>query len=214
MAIGIGLVAWTVWGLDFSHIHLHSILNDQMCYVTGARNLLRTGSWDSNIIYPGLVLQPYIRNNLYMPGHFALQAAYYALFGYGAPQSYLANVVSYLATPCLLYLASRRLWGRRAAWLGVLVFWIIPFHLLFALTAMSESSFVVATALGLCVFVYLPDRWRPWAGPLCLIPPFLCRESGSVTVLLLASIVFARSRRPIRDSMLLVILSVLVLGAL
>ncbi len=161
--IGIGLTAWAARGLDFSHIHLHSIINDQFDYVTGARNLLRTGNWERYFIAPSLVAQPYTRNAMYVPGHFAILAAFYAFFGYGVWQSILPNLVSFAIAPLLIYLTGIRLWNHRIAWLAVLIFWANPFHRLFALTAMSESTFVAATALSLCIFVYLRDAWKALA---------------------------------------------------
>ena len=214
LAVGFGLAGWTGRGLDLSHIPVHSILDDQVGYITGARNLLRTGTWDNNAIFPSLVSQPYTRNSCYMPGHFLLLAASYSCFGYGVIQSILPSLVSFALTPLLIYMAARRLWNRQAAWLAVIVFWMVPFHLFFSLTAMAEATLVAATALAVCAFVYLPERWKPVAGPLCLVPPFLIREWGALLVLVLASLVFARSRRGLRDSLILVVLSVLLLGAI
>ena len=213
IAVGLALTAWTGRRLDRTHLQLHAFLIDQVDYVTGARTLLRTGSWDSSLIFPSLAGQPYTRNSYYLPGHFLLLAASYLCFGYGTVQSILPCVVSFVLTPPLIYLAARRLWDRRSGWLAAVVFWMVPFHVFFSLTAMCELTFVAMGALAICAFVYVPDRWKVVAGPFCLVPPFLCRESGAVLVLVMAALVYARSRR-LRDSVLLVVLSVVLLGAI
>ncbi len=189
-------VIWLCIGLSIFGSGLHAgILNDQVNYITAARNLSVSGELTSSIIYPSTLLQRYQRNYLYMPGHALVLSWSYTLFGYGVFQSFLPNLLSFVLTMICTFLSARKLYDRTTAYLSTALFLVFPLNLLYAVSAMAEMTLIAATILALCVFLYLPDRAKPYLGACLPVLPFLFRETGALVIVPMAFLVFSRSQQ-------------------
>lgn len=209
---GLVLVVCSFW-IDTARLHVLGVWNDQVNYVTAGRNFLATGRWDSSVIYPSLLYQQTTKNYLYMPGHCLSLALSYRLFGYGVLPSLLPNLVAFVVASVCVYLAARRLYGRRAGLLAALLLMSCPYTLLFSFSAMAEMTFLAAVAIAFCLFVHLPPATRVPAAPFLLVIPFLFRETGALLVIPMALLILAapHPRRLLRAG-LAVLASVVVLA--
>lgn len=167
---------------------LNNTLNDQIVYIDAARHLLADGHLTTGIIYPSTLQQEYTSNYLYQPGHALLLAGTFALLGDGPIQAMLPNILAYLLSVMLVYAVSARLFNKQVAFVAAFLFAIAPVNILYALTAMSEATFVMAGLVAVYLFVLARGRWRNLLIPLVLIIPFLFRETGSLLVILLAAL--------------------------
>jgi hypothetical protein len=184
------LVAARLLGTQRIHVSgLNNVLNDQVGYIAVARHLVESGTLESNIIFPSTLSQNASRTYLHMPGHFFALAASYALFGFGVLPSLLPSAACYIVTAVLVFLIGGRLYDRRTGLLAAFVFVVLPANLLLALTAMAELTLVAAVTAAFAGFVFLPSPWRPWAGPLLLVGPFLFRETAALLVIPMAALI-------------------------
>jgi 4-amino-4-deoxy-L-arabinose transferase-like glycosyltransferase len=168
--------------MDVSPLHV-TALNDQVVYVSVARNLAERGVFDGNILYPATLWQGARRSFIQMPGQMLALAASFKLFGFGTLQAMLPSLAAYVASAvCLFWIGARR-YGRASGFLASAWLMAVPAQLYFAFTAMAESTLVAAALLALAGFLALPPAWRPVAGPLLLALPFVCRETGALMVL-------------------------------
>jgi 4-amino-4-deoxy-L-arabinose transferase-like glycosyltransferase len=167
-------------GLDSLHLlGLHETLNDQVVYVDAARRWLRTGRLDAGVIYPSTLLQDYGRSFLYMPGHVAMLAGSLGLLGDGVVASMLPSWIAHAISIFCVFAIGRKLVDARAGGFAAFVYAMMPVHLVYAFTAMAESTTLAAGLASLAIFVHWPARTRPWAAPLLLIVPFLFRETAA-----------------------------------
>ena len=102
----------------------------------------------------------------YMPSYYLALATSYKLFGFGAFQSLLPSLVSFVLAAVCTCLIARRFYGRTAGWLAAILFIAFPPNLFFACVAMSEMAVTASAVIALCVFIYLPPRARLYVGPL------------------------------------------------
>jgi|HubBroStandDraft_3_1064219.scaffolds.fasta_scaffold03421_3 hypothetical protein len=168
--------------LDLSRLHV-SGLNDQIVYVSVARNLAERGVLASNIIYPATLWQPATRNFFYMPGHMVSLAASYKVLGFGSFSSLLPALAGFVGGAVALYWIAAGRYGRFAGVAAAALLAAVPSVLFFAFTAMSELSFTGVALLALALFCRLRPPLRAWLGPLLLVPPFLFRETAALLVL-------------------------------
>jgi hypothetical protein len=182
-AVGAAALLWCIGlRLDLSRLHV-SAMNDQIVYVSVARNFAERGVLASNIIYPATLWQQTAKNFFYMPGHMLSLAASYRALGFGKFSSLLPSLASFVtAVTCLAWIAARRYGWFTSLAAGALLT-AVPGVLFFAFTAMSESTFIGASLLALAAFCGLRPALRPWLGPLLLAVPFLFRETGALLVL-------------------------------
>jgi hypothetical protein len=173
---------------DTSRLHI-SAENDQVDYISVARNLVDSGTLSSNIIYPSTLTQSATRNYLYMPGHFFALAASYRLLGFGPLQSLLPSILSFVLAAVLIFLVGYRLYDRRTGLLAAFLFSILPANLYLALTAMCELTLVAACLVAFTGFVFTPSRWRPCAAPFLLAVPFVFRETAALLVIPMVTMV-------------------------
>jgi hypothetical protein len=182
-AVGAAALLWWIGlRLDLSRLHV-SAMNDQIVYVSVARNFAERGVLASNIIYPATLWQQTPKNFFYMPGHMLSLAASYWALGFGNFSSLLPSLASFVtAVACLAWIAARRYGWFTSLAAGALLT-AVPGVLFFAFTAMAESTFLGASLLALAAFCGLRPALRPWLGPLLLAVPFLFRETGALLVL-------------------------------
>lgn len=196
-AFAIGLMALAILLIcsrfvDGSRIHVSGLddtLNDQVIYISTARQYVETGNLQSDITYPATLYQHTRKNSFYLPGHFLALALSYKLFGLGVFQSLLPNLVSFILSAIGIFLTAAKLYSRRVGYLAAFFFTIFPANVIYAFTAMSESTRTAVTILAFCIFIYLPDRWRPLGGVFLLVLPFLFRETGAFVVIPMALII-------------------------
>jgi 4-amino-4-deoxy-L-arabinose transferase-like glycosyltransferase len=179
------LLLSAVW-IDPSTLHLEgmwSVLNDQVVYIDAARSLLAHGKLEAGVIYPSTLLQDYGRNYMYMPGHASVLAASFWLLGDSPLSATLPSLLGLLLSCLAAWALVKKLWGGVAAQHSARLLLLLPPLVIYALTAMSELTFM-ATGLGaLAAFVHLPRRLRPWLAPALLLPPFLFRETGALWII-------------------------------
>lgn len=193
MAIAVLLICSQFIKIDRLIIYDH--LNDQGGYISVARNFLDQGILSSNTIYPSTLWQNTTKNYLYMPGFYLILAASYHLFGFGVFQSLLPNLVSFILASACTFLIGTKIYNRRVGFLSALIFIFFPANMIYACTAMSEMTLIFASTLAFCIFVYLPDRLKPFISPFLLILPFIFRETGALLSIPMALIILFSNKR-------------------
>lgn len=199
LVLASGLLAASYGALGAGRLHLLGLggtLNDQAGYVTTARNLAEGGGLSATMIYPSLLAQGARKGHLYMPGHYGALAASYRLLGAGPLASQAPALAAFIVTALLVYLIGVRLAGPGEG-LAASVLWMLwPANALYAVTAMMEGPVVAATALALALFLATPARWRPAAGPVVLVIPFLFRETTALLAVPMAIFIARDGPRP------------------
>lgn len=212
------LICYALTGLhDLPTRGLGYTLNDQVGYVTVARNLVETGNLHSDVVYPSFLDQRGItKDYLYLPGFYFVLALSYSLFGYGVIQSLLPNILAYAITAGCVFAIGARFYGHKVALTAVILFMAFPMNLVFALTAMSEMALVAAATLALAVFVYLPLRAKVLLGPFLVLLPLIFRETGAAVAAPMALLILRDGNRTrYRDVVVFVLLAgVAILGFL
>ena len=190
----LGAIALLLLGAAFAdlrHWHVNGwwdVLNDQVGYISVGRNLAEKGELSSNTIYTATLSQKSSRNYLYMPGHYVALAASFKLAGAGPLQSVLPSLLAFCVAAVCAFLTGRRLYGRRAGFLAAGVFVLLPGSYALAFTAMAELTLTAAVSVAFCVFVHLPQKARPLAGPVLLAFPFIFRETAALLVIPMAAL--------------------------
>lgn len=199
---------------ELSLYGLRQTLNDQVGYISVARNFVETGQLTSNIIYPSFLGQHATKNYLYVPGQYLALALSYRLFGFGVLALVLPSMIGFIVAAVGVLLIASRFFGNAVGTLAAVFFIFFPGNLVYALTAMSEMTLVGAAMLGLVVFVYLPDRWKVFAGPAALVPALLFRETGALFAIpMLVLIAMRRGKLDVRAGALFALVaSAVVLG--
>ena len=177
-------------------------LNDQVGYVSVARNLVELGTLQSNIIYPSVLTQHITRNSLYMPGHYWVLAATYKLLGFSVAHSFLPSLLAFVVATSMIFLIAFRLYGASIAYRSCTFFVFFPVNLIYAFTAMAEMTLVAAVLVAFAVFVYLPPRLKLWVGPLLLVFPVLFRETGAAIAILMALMIFMEAKSRLKSTAL------------
>lgn len=194
LVLGLAALWLALWlfGFGTAGLHVQGPFVDQAGYITTARHLADTGELRSGLVMPTYIENP--RWRPYMPGHYAALAASYRALGFSTCATLLPNVLAFLLSTVLVHRLAARVYGRRAAGPAALFFAVFPGNVLFAGTAMAEPTFTAAGLVGFTLFLAAPVRWRPLAAPLCLVLPFLFRETGALWVLpMLAFLLLERS---------------------
>ena len=196
----------SVDGLDGS-------LNDQVGYVSVARNLADHGTLESNLIYPLVLRQHVRRNSFYMPGFYWLLAAVYKCFGYSAAISRLPSLASFLLSCWLIYWIAARLYSGRAAAIACTLFAVIPLSLVYAFTAMMEMPLVAAGLGSFAIFLRARQTARFWVAPLALLLPFVFRETGAILAVLMLAALAAGTEKRSRHGVICALLMLLIVAA-
>lgn len=197
--------------IDTSQPHLYGALNDQIAYINVARSLLRDGTLQSNTVLPSTLWQHTTRDALYMPGHPAAIALSYKLFGFGAFQSILPSLISYLIAMLAVYFIAARFYEPLVGVAASLMFALFPPVIFFSFTAMSEMTFMAMFTAGIAICFYLPRRLQIWLAPLCLALSFVFRETASFAVVPLGFYFWLDRREKLWQSIVFVVLTVVLL---
>ncbi len=180
------------------HLHTYAIdltMNDQIGYVTTARNIAEEGKYESSVYYPGKI--PYYKNHnvLYMPGNYYIRAAFFYLFGYSVFIAILPNLLSFIGSVILLFLIAKKFFDIKTAYLTVLLFMLFPPFVLYAFSAMQEMLFVFACLVSFYIFVRLPQKTRYVYGGLTVLLPFLIRETAAFMIFGFAIMIFFEHKK-------------------
>ena len=132
--------------------------NDQVGYISVARNLAESGKLESSLVYPSVLHQKTTSNALYVPGHYYALALSFWLLGYSPLSAFAPSLLGYLVASCALFIAVRRLYDPTTASLATLIFMTFPAHLIYSGMAMAELTLLAACMLCFAVFVYVPRR--------------------------------------------------------
>jgi len=208
---------WLVAGyFDPGRLHIRGMssrLNDQAGYITTARILADTGELRSGLVMPAFADNPASR--VYMPGHYALLALSYKLFGYSVWTSLLPNLLAFVVAAVAVFLIGARRYGPLAGGAASIFMILFPPNLLFAFTAMAEGTFLAVGILGFGVFTCLGERGRLLAAPFLVGSSFLFRETGALWVVPLGLMMLFEARSwGRRRAILLVVATVGVVFAL
>ena len=174
--------------------HVHGRFTDQAGYVTTAQGWLDEGDLRSGIVYPAFLAQPDWRP--YMPGHYAVLAASFRLFGRSPFAAVLPSLLGYVVCAVGTFWIGQRLYDLRIGSLAALVFLAHPGVVAYAFTAMAELTFTTACVLAMVGFLVVPPQRRPWAMAPLLALPFLFRETGALLFLPMAALAWDASRKP------------------
>jgi 4-amino-4-deoxy-L-arabinose transferase-like glycosyltransferase len=173
---------------------LHTTLNDQVSYVSVGRNWADQGTLDSKLIYPATLTQDFTRNSYYMPGYYWVLGITYKLLGYSVVHSLLPSLFALALSTALVFVIGSRLYGPVVAYLSCALFVFFPMNLIYAFTAMAEMTVVAAALVAFAVFLHLPPRWKPVAGPLLVALPMAFRETSAALAVVMALMIFEQSR--------------------
>ena len=195
-----------------SLVGLNTTLNDQVGYVSVARNWADSGTLNSNLIYPSVLTQNVTRNSLYMPGHYWVLGATYKLIGYSVAHSLLPSLFALVLSTVMMFVIGSQLYTPAVAYLGCALFLFFPLNLIYAFTAMAEMTAVAAGLVAFAVFLRVPPRWKPLVGPLLLVLPMAFRETGAAIAVLMAPMIFQQSRQRWRPVALFGALTLVVVG--
>lgn len=214
------VLALTVCGrfVDWNTVFVNGLnvtLNDQVHYISVARNLVDTGRLNISLIYPPLLSQPHSNEYLYVPGQYYMLAASFALFGYSAAHAFWPSLAAFMLSSVLVVAIASALFGRERALSSWALFALFPLNLIYAFTAMAEMNVVASELAAFAIFLWLPRNLRVWLGPATLVLPLLFRETGLVIALIMAGVVYKDSGgrwKPVAQfSLLSVLVAALVL---
>lgn len=187
LAIAIGMLYIVYSSGVYQKIRFNILYaNDQINYLTTARNLFEYGRLDSSLIYIGTLNQQFTKNTFYMPGYPQALAISYRLLGYGTIESQLPNMVAYILGCLLVFQLTKEHFGHKAAWFSVLLFIIFPLNLYFAFIVMMEMFFVTVSLLAFYLFTHIREGQRWLLGPFLVAAAFLVRETGALLVVPMA----------------------------
>ncbi len=144
LSLGLAMLAAGSRLVNTTDLHFWGALNDQIGYITVARNFLAKGTVQGDSVLPSTLWQNKSHYVLYMPGHSATIALSYRLFGVGPFQSILPNLVSYLIALLAIYFIGARVYSPLTGLVASFLFALYPPALFFAYTAMAEVTFVAA----------------------------------------------------------------------
>lgn len=172
---------------------MRETLNDQVGYISVARNLAESGRMESDIIYPSTLPGSSNKNYLYLPGHYLALAAVYKLFGYTPAHSFWPSLAAFLLSAVLTAVIATALLGRSLAVSSWALFVFFPFNLAYAFTAMAEMTVTASVLAALALFLAIPPKWKAWLGPITLAIPLLFRETGVVIAVVMAAVIYKES---------------------
>ncbi len=167
---------------DLSRIHasgFNNYLNDQIEYVSVARNWSETGRLESSIVYPSAIEHGEYRH---LPGHAVLIAIAYSIFGDTTLSYLLPSLLAALLIPALTFSIASKVYDRRTGWLSALFTMMFAPFIVFSFTAMPETTFVVAGLAGLSLLLAAGSRVRALLVVPTLLLPFLFRETGAFLI--------------------------------
>lgn len=182
--------------VDTEHVlatALRSSANDQVGYISVGRHLAEFGELRSSLIYPSILNQQTTTNTLYVPGYFYSLAFSFRLFGYSALSAFAPSLLSYLVASCALFLAARRLFDGATAWMATILFMTFPANLIYSSLAMAEMPLLAASMLCFAAFVFVPTKWKAYAGPLLLFIPVSFRETAAVLLIPMTAVLINES---------------------
>lgn len=184
--------------LDHVYVRgLNGYLNDQISYISVARTFAASGHLANTSVYPSTLLQPTPKNYFYMPGQYLLLAAVFKALGYSAFHAFIPGLVSFIVCVCLTYTIAWRLYGRTAATSAALLFALFPLNIILAFSAMCEIPLTAATLAAFAGFLFMPERLRPYIGPLLIVLPMLVRETGAVVAIPMFFLLLSPDSRPV-----------------
>jgi hypothetical protein len=190
---------------------LNSTFNDQVGYISVARNFAETGRLDSDLIYPSTLNQQFKRNSVYMPGHYWTMAEVFRVAGYSVGNSFVPSLCGYVLASLLIYFIGCSLCNPMVGYYSCALFAFFPLNLSYAFTALGEMDLMASVMIAFGLFLLLPARHRVWGGPLVLLLPLLFRETSIVLTVLMAAIIFFKAQQERKRILLFSLLSCLVL---
>lgn len=190
------LFVYSTW-VDTSRLHLKGLyeaMNDQSAHLGAARRIRDEGRPDSGGIYPSVIAQDFRVNYFYMPGHAVVTAWSLRWLGDHPLAACLPNMLAYLLCIPLLYGIATRLASPRVGFAAGILFAAFPANVVFAVSAMSDLTFLASVLLAFAFFLYLPGRLRPVLGGVSLGLPFLFKEPGFLWILPMATVLWKEDR--------------------
>lgn len=179
-----------LWTGHLNTTALGHTMNDQVGYVTAARNLVDTGKLESSLYYPALINYYKSHNLLYMPGNYYIRAFFFYIFGYSIFMAFLPNFLAFIGSAVLLFIIADQLFNRKTAYITSICFMLFPPFVLYAFSAMIELVFVFSCLLAFYIFINLPQKTRHIFGGLAILLPFSIRESATLMLPGLAIMIF------------------------
>ncbi len=156
--IACSVLTWYGLNAGIGRVHINGFngaLNDQVGFISVARNFAEKGVLESNIIYPSLMGQGASRNYPYMPGYYVVLGTSIRLFGDSVFAYWLPNVLSFIITTVCVYLIALQLYGREVGVFSSFLFSIFPPIAVFTYTMMAELAVLASAAFAFCVFIHL-----------------------------------------------------------
>jgi hypothetical protein len=180
-------------------------MNDQVGYVTAARNLADSGRLESSLYYPALLNYYKSHNLLYMPGNYYIRALFFSIFGYSTFVAFLPNLLSFVGSAVVLFLIARHLFNNETAYMSAICFMLFPPVVLYAYSAMMEILIVFFCLLAVFIFLKIPQRVRFILGGLTLVLPYVIRESALLMLPGFAAMIYLDSNdKPTEKSLFFV----------
>ena len=186
LALGI----WQIEGKPAPLTGMRHSLNDQIGYITAAKNLIFKGYLETTTILPSTLGQKTRTKILYVPGYFWALAGSFRLFGFNFWGSIFPSVLGYLITVVSVYLISLKLFNLKSAILASIGVMVFPFFLLYSVTAMAEMTVIASATLSFLIAVYLPNRHRWWLGAFLSVLPVFFRETSIIVCLPIAGLIW------------------------
>jgi len=178
----LGIGSQYLWTGKLNTTAVGHTMNDQVGYITAARNLADSGRLESSLYYPALLNYYKSHNLLYMPGNYYVRAFFFSIFGYSIFTAFLPNILAFIGSAVMLFLIAEHLFNKKTAYMSSICFMLFPPVILYTYSAMMEILFIFFCLLAVFIFLKIPQKVRFLAGGLTLVIPYLIRES---TLLLL-----------------------------
>ena len=194
LMIAVGLfIVLGLWNLDWKPMPVMGLghaLNDQVQYISGARNLSERGQLQTNVILPSTLGQQTKTKILYVPGHYWILSLAFLLFGVNFLSSISFSLLGYVAIVAAVYLCGNKLFGKKAGILAAILTLMFPFYLLFSLTAMAEMSVIASSIIAMLIFLYLPFQRKTVLGPVVAMIPIFFRETSLIVLFPMAALIW------------------------
>ncbi len=207
----LGMGEHYLWTGTLHTTAIGNTMNDQVGYVTTARNLADYGRLESSLYYPALLKYYKSHNLLYMPGIYYIYAFFFRVLGFSIFAAFLPNLLAFIGSSLLLFMIARHSFNVQTAYMSTISFMLFPPVILYAYSAMMEMLFVFFCLAAFYVFLRIPKKVRFILGGLPFVAPYLIRESAVLMLPGLAMMIYLDSdERKIQKSVLFTFLSLCV----
>jgi 4-amino-4-deoxy-L-arabinose transferase-like glycosyltransferase len=174
----LGIGSKYLWTGNLNTTAVGHTMNDQVGYITAARNLADTGKLESSLYYPALVNYYKSHNLLYMPGNYYIRAFFFSIFGYSIFTAFLPNILAFIGSAVLVFIIAERIFTRETAYMSSICFMLFPPVILYAYSAMMEILFVFFSLLSVFIFLKLPHKISFATGGATIALSYIIRESA------------------------------------